>query len=367
MPVPVNNPNLNTRQARDLLVAISAARPENWHPAANIFPLMSEEGLVVLAESIKQNGLQNPIVTLDGRVLDGRNRELACKMAGVPPTYTEWKGSGSPLSWVISQNLYRRHLKGGQKAFVALEAEKLFAKEKPPGRPRNGGNTSTIRGKSRDIAAGLVGVSGRYVQAAKKIAAADPKIADDVKAGRLSLSEAEKKLGYKQSTKAMVSAETNEWYTPPKYVEAIRKVLGEIDLDPASCATANKVVKAPEYYTKEDDGLKQKWFGRIILNPPYGDDGPKFVARLIKEYESGNVTEAVLLLNNHVTDTKWFQPLVNYLVCFTDHRSKFWNDEHPEGTSTSPTHGSLFVYLGKNPKTFEKHFKQFGTIWQRYG
>lgn len=155
------------------------ARPENWHAAASIFPLMSEEELGVLAESIKQIGLQNPIVMLNGKVLDGRNRALACEMAGVSPTFTEWTGSGSPLSYVISQNLHRRDLTRGQKAFVALEAEKLLAKENPPGRPKNGGNISTIKGKSRDIAAGFVGVSGRYVQAAKKIAAADLKIADE--------------------------------------------------------------------------------------------------------------------------------------------------------------------------------------------
>ena len=344
----------------------AAARPENWHEAAKLFPISSEEELAALAADIKANGLQNPITLLDDKVLDGRNRLLACEMAGVPPTFTEWKGLGSPVSWVISQNLYRRHLTGGQKAVVALEAEKLLAKENPPGRPKNGGNISTIKGKSRDIAAGLVGVSGRYVQAAKKIAAADPKTADEVKAGRLSLPEAEKKLGFKQSTKALVSTESNEWYTPKNYVEAVRKVLGEIELDPASCASANKVVKATKYYTKEDDGLKQKWSGRVILNPPYGDIGPKFVARLIKEYESGNVTEAILLLNSHATDTKWFQPLFDYLLCFTDHRSKFWNDDDPEGKNSSPTHGSVFVYLGKNSKDFEKQFKQFGAVLQRY-
>ena len=47
----------------------------------------------------------------------------------------------------------------------------------------------------------------------------------------------------------------NEWYTPHKYIEAAREVLGEIDLDPASCAFANQVVKAKQFFTKRREWL----------------------------------------------------------------------------------------------------------------
>jgi hypothetical protein len=124
------------------------------------------------------------------------------------------------------------------------------------------------------------------------------------------------------------------------------------------------VVKAKQHFTKQDDGLAHEWTGQVFLNPPYGEVGPKFVAKLIRDYDSGKVKEAILLVNSHCTDTKWFQPLFDYLMCFTDHRSKFWNAKAE--SSTSPTHGSVFVYFGKNANKFEKHFKQFGAVLQLY-
>src|SRR6202049_1246409 len=70
------------------------------HPFANVFPLMiggsglkalGRVGLSVLVEDIKANGLREKITTLDGAILDGRNRWLACRLAGVPPEFEPWK------------------------------------------------------------------------------------------------------------------------------------------------------------------------------------------------------------------------------------------------------------------------------------
>lgn len=69
------------------------------------------------------------------------------------------------------------------------------------------------------------------------------------------------------------SCKSFEHYTPVEYIEAARYVLGRIDLDPASCARANETVRASTYYTKEDDGLTQTWFGNVYLNPPNNQRG----------------------------------------------------------------------------------------------
>ena len=91
----------------------------------------------------------------------------------------------------------------------------------------------------------------------------------------------------------------NEWYTPGRYVEAARAVLGSIDLDPASSAIAQKTVEAAIFFTEKQDGLKQKWSGKVWCNPPYANPQIQhFTDKLLSEYAAGNVTAAVMLTNN---------------------------------------------------------------------
>lgn len=63
----------------------------------------------------------------------------------------------------------------------------------------------------------------------------------------------------------------DDWYTPPPVVAAARAVMGGIDLDPASCEEANRVVRADTFWTAQDSPLGRDWFGRVWLNPPYSD------------------------------------------------------------------------------------------------
>ena len=90
-----------------------------------------------------------------------------------------------------------------------------------------------------------------------------------------------------------------EWFTPAPYVERVRAVLGEIDLDPASHPVAQHDIRARQYFTRADDGLTRHWFGRVFLNPPCGQpDIRLFVERLADQIAAGNTTEAILLTNN---------------------------------------------------------------------
>lgn len=151
---------------------------------------------------------------------------------------------------------------------------------------------------------------------------------------------------------------SNEHYTPAKYIESARKVMGGIDLDPASCPEANEVVKATRFYSRKDDGLGQSWPGRVWLNPPYGRIVGSFIGKLSEELASGSTTEAVVLVNAHGTDTFWFQFLWNGTLCFTDHRINFYGDDERSGS----THGSVFAYFGENDNAFAEEFSQYGAV-----
>lgn len=84
------------------------------HPLAAIAPMLSEQELRELADSIATVGLINPIVlSKDGTLLDGRNRLAACALAGVEPTFTVHQGD--PLEVVLGAE-DRRHLSPGQRA-----------------------------------------------------------------------------------------------------------------------------------------------------------------------------------------------------------------------------------------------------------
>ena len=101
------------------------------HPAAAIFPMMSDEALDELAADIKDHGLRDPVVMHNGKLLDGRNRLEACHRAGVKPTLTEWTGSGSVVTWILSVNFHRRHLSDQQRAMIAARvAQELTAESK---------------------------------------------------------------------------------------------------------------------------------------------------------------------------------------------------------------------------------------------
>ena len=113
---------------------------------------------------------------------------------------------------------------------------------------------------------------------------------------------------YQGAKKAHVSNNTGnpEWYTPAKFVNSARLVMGGIDLDPASCEMANETVEASNIYTAETNGINNPWFGRVWLNPPYSQpEMTNFAERLSLALESNEIEQAIVLTNN-ATETGWF-------------------------------------------------------------
>jgi hypothetical protein len=161
------------------------------------------------------------------------------------------------------------------------------------------------------------------------------------------------------------SSETDEYYTPPAYIEAAREVMGGIDLDPASCETAQGWIKAKTFYAAADDGLCQPWQGRVWLNPPYGKTGNTgnqeiWAAYLVEQYRAGSVKEAILLVRAAL-GYNWFEDLwYNWPVCFAKERLSFIK---ADGTNDGQSkQGTAFLYFGPNVERFKTVFGRFGRV-----
>jgi N6-adenosine-specific RNA methylase IME4/ParB-like chromosome segregation protein Spo0J len=156
-----------------------------YHPLADLFPLMEGEELDDLVRDIRTNGLHQPVVLFDGMILEGRNRYRACQLAGVDSRY-ELYGGTDPLSYVISLNLTRRHLDAGQRAMVAARLVNV----------RQGERTdlqlsANLRKVDQATAARLLQVSERSVQHAKVVQEQAPtEVVVAVEQGKIAVSTA---------------------------------------------------------------------------------------------------------------------------------------------------------------------------------
>lgn len=154
----------------------------------------------------------------------------------------------------------------------------------------------------------------------------------------------------------------NEWYTPGRFIELVRGFFGEIDVDPASSEIANRTVRAKTIFTAVEDGRRQRWYGRVWLNPPYAQPLMNdFAEAVASKYQTGEIDEACILVNN-ATETQWCQRLIGCAsaVCFPKSRIKFLD---PEGNATgAPLQGQAIIYMGRNVAGFKEAFAAEGRV-----
>lgn len=164
----------------------TAAPEEGVHPVAALFPMMSDEELDALAEDIKANGLQQPLVyDRDGVLIDGRNRQEACRRAGVEPTHTTLPDGVDPVAFILSANIQRRHMSKGQQAMAVARAYSLHKKYEV------GGGSGENRKKSdRGVASALSKVSRAHIDHAVAVLRYAEDYADAVLAGDETLNDA---------------------------------------------------------------------------------------------------------------------------------------------------------------------------------
>lgn len=127
------------------------------------------------------------------------------------------------------------------------------------------------------------------------------------------------------NTELMFSSKTDLWETPKDLFDKLNK---EFHFALDVCATPENA-KCEEFYTKEQDGLKQPWKGTVWCNPPYGRQIGEWVRRAFFASVSGST---VVMLLPARTDTKWFHDYIykrnNVEIRFIRGRLKFGGNKN---------------------------------------
>ena len=189
----------------------------NTHPIADIWPMMSDDDLQGLSNDIKHQGLLTPVWLYEDKILDGRNRAIACQMAGVKVETKTYTGD-NPVAFAFSLNEKRRHLSSGARAALAVEAKPLYEAEakkrqirKPASVPQKVGEQNKGKScherESDGQAAADFGTNRQYVMQAKKVKAQAPEVFEKLKQGKVSMQDAMREVRSKP---------TNPWLDDEK-------------------------------------------------------------------------------------------------------------------------------------------------------
>lgn len=153
-----------------------------FHPLANALPMLEGEAMADLVASIREHGLRDPITIYKGQILDGRNRYMACREAGVEPIVEELEGDASEdllAAYVYDKNVVRRQLSDSQRAMAAARLLKVR------GLACNADNFAMVA-KQADV-------SPRTVQDAQTVISRAPSnVVDMVSRGEVAVSRAAK-------------------------------------------------------------------------------------------------------------------------------------------------------------------------------
>jgi len=113
----------------DMIAQAKADR--DWHPLAEVFPLMDDDQFQSFVDDIGQRGQRESIKVWNGQVIDGRNRQIAVIWNGHSPDYRDVSGEYTEdelADYVWSLNFERRHLNPSQQAMAAQRMKEATGK-----------------------------------------------------------------------------------------------------------------------------------------------------------------------------------------------------------------------------------------------
>ena len=184
------------------------------HPLTDHMPVKSDSEYEALKESIRINGLQQPVTRFEGQILDGRHRLRACCEVGIPVAVMDLIGSpDDALVYVLQSNQYHHDYSVSQRAAVAALLLPDIAERVAQGRlervraawdakrdigcsPNLGNNqeSSDSRTRSHAIAGAMLRVSRGYVEYAVRIQREAPELFGQLHAGMITMQAALKTL-----------------------------------------------------------------------------------------------------------------------------------------------------------------------------
>lgn len=166
---------------------------------------------------------------------------------------------------------------------------------------------------------------------------------------------------------AMHLSESAEWFTADLILEPAKRVLGPIDLDPASCEAANARVGARVIHTKETNGLEHSWnfANTILLNPPGDKRGalPKaFWNKLVETSVTSSHLKGAIYVGFSLEQLRYLEHIGKASVAIIRQRVKYMR---PDGSiGESPAHGSFVAFLGDESigQRFYSEFRDISNV-----
>ena len=180
-----------------------------FHPLANLFPLIEGEEFEALVADVRASGLHEPIDLYQGKILDGRNRYRAASAAGIELERRNFRHFhpelyGDPLAYVISKNLTRRHLDESQRAMVAAR----IANVRQGQRTDIAQPSANLPKVDQPAAAAALSISERALRHAKAVHDhGTPELVRAVERGKLAVSLAERASRLSADVQRQIAAE----------------------------------------------------------------------------------------------------------------------------------------------------------------
>lgn len=142
----------------------------------------------------------------------------------------------------------------------------------------------------------------------------------------------------------MFTSRTDDWPTPLALFNRLNEEFG-FTLDP--CASKENA-KCTRFFTKEENGLLQRWGGEVVfMNPPYGSEIGLWIRKAWQESRNG---ATVVCLIPSRTDTKYWHRYVMRAteIRFISGRVKFGN-----GKDSAPFPSAIVVFRPPLISSFE--------------